>query len=204
MVHFLETMSRRSNPGLGRDFYFFGKFRSKILAARSEREHPGSFIIARKGYYYVLKDKVRRNPEEPRIRFNWGFWDRRNQGARIRPHPLPKDKFYRAGYEYGGYTTYANDTSSDNAWKDFRKIKNPEWKAPLTKRKKKRLGVLYQKAFRKFSRENPRGVLIYGRILKIFARKTQGPYKGQDFVHTFKPGAVMIGMPDGSLRISHD
>ena len=51
---------------------------------------------------------------------------------------------------------------------------------------------------------NPRGqVLIYGRVLKIFAQKTTGPYKGQRFVHTFKPGAVMVGMPDGSIRISH-
>jgi hypothetical protein len=45
--------------------------------------------------------------------------------------------------------------------------------------------------------------LIYGRVLKIFAQKTSGPYKGQRFVHTFKRGAIMVGMPDGSLKIMH-
>ena len=185
------------NPGLGRYFHFFGKFRSKLVANRREREHPGSFILQRNGYYYVLKAKTRK--------------------------------------------------------------RNPEWKPPFAKRKRKRLGVLYQKAFAKFSKENPlrargtelrigasgklfvfdrksgkvlfetydpkkatafekqfkakfgkrkrqnptRGTLIYGRVLKIFARKTSGPYKGQDFVHTFKPGAILVGMPDGSLRITH-
>jgi hypothetical protein len=53
-------------------------------------------------------------------------------------------------------------------------------------------------------RKNPtRGTVIYGRVLKIFAQKTSGPYKGQRFVHTFKRGAIMVGMPDGSLRIVH-
>jgi hypothetical protein len=82
---------------------------------------------------------------------------------------------------------------------------NPKWTPPFAKRKRKRLGVLYQKAFQKFSKENPRrpGVLIYGRVLKIFAEKTEGPYKGQQFVHTFQRGAIMVGMPDGTLRISH-
>lgn len=137
-----RTSKRKSNPGLGRAFNFFGKFRSKILAARSEREHPGSFIIQRGGYYYVLKEKTKR--------------------------------------------------------------RNPAWKPPFAQRKRRRLGELYSKAFQKFTKENPgRGVLIYGRVLKIFARKTSGPYKGQDFVHTFKPGAIMVGMPDGSLRIVH-
>jgi hypothetical protein len=50
---------------------------------------------------------------------------------------------------------------------------------------------------------NPHGTLIYGRVLKIFAQKTSGPYKGQRFVHTFKRVAIMVGMPDGSLRIMH-
>ena len=51
---------------------------------------------------------------------------------------------------------------------------------------------------------NPRrGVRIYGRVLKVFALKTAGPYKGQSFVHEFEPGAVMYGMPDGSIKICH-
>jgi hypothetical protein len=54
------------------------------------------------------------------------------------------------------------------------------------------------------TRVNPRkGVLIYGRVLKIYAQKTTGRYRGQRFVHTFKRGALMVGMPDGSLRIVH-
>lgn len=52
--------------------------------------------------------------------------------------------------------------------------------------------------------KNPRrGVVIYGKVLKIFALKTSGPFKGQAFVHEFKDGAVMLGMPDGSIRIHH-
>jgi hypothetical protein len=86
-----------------------------------------------------------------------------------------------------------------------RRVTNPTWISP---RKGKRLGTLYRKAYQRFERENPgkgkrKPVLIYGRVLKIFAQKTEGPFKGQRFVHTFKPGAVMVGMPDGSLRISH-
>jgi hypothetical protein len=84
-----------------------------------------------------------------------------------------------------------------------KRITNPKW-FPVTKKKAKRLGEKYRKAFHSFTRENPkRGTLIYGRVLKIFAQKTSGPYKGQRFVHTFKRGAIMLGMPDGSLRIVH-
>lgn len=54
------------------------------------------------------------------------------------------------------------------------------------------------------AKTNPgKRVMIYGRVLKIYAQKTSGPYKGQRFYHTFKPGAVMYGMPDGSLKIVH-
>jgi len=84
---------------------------------------------------------------------------------------------------------------------------NPSW---VTPRKAKKLGAMYRRTFARFERENPkrrknpaRGTLIYGRVLKIFAQKTEGPYKGQRFVHTFKKGAIMVGMPDGSLRITH-
>jgi hypothetical protein len=56
----------------------------------------------------------------------------------------------------------------------------------------------------KTAKQNPRhGVLIYGKVLKIYAEKTAGPFKGQRFVHKFKAGAIMMGMPDGSLRIMH-
>lgn len=126
------------NPGLGRKFYFFGKFRSLILARRSEKKHPGSFIVTRihgypmpTKYYYVLKEKAR---------------------VRKNPGRLPVPKITR---------------------------------------------------YSKF-RVNPKhGILIYGRVLKIYAQKTSGPYKGQRFVHSFKRGAIMLGMPDGSLRIMH-
>ena len=61
-----------------------------------------------------------------------------------------------------------------------------------------------RKNVKRLSRQNPaKGVLIYGKVLKIFAEKTSGPFKGQRFVHKFKPGAILMGMPDGSLRISH-
>lgn len=38
-------------------------------------------------------------------------------------------------------------------------------------------------------------VQIYGRTEKIFMQKTDGPYKGQKFVHSFKPGVRQIGLP---------
>jgi hypothetical protein len=65
--------------------------------------------------------------------------------------------------------------------------------------------VLKPKKIRSRAITNPRkrGVLIYGKVIKVFAQKTSGPFKGQRFVHTFKPGAVMIGLPDGSLKITH-
>jgi hypothetical protein len=48
------------NYGVGKDYTFHGKFQSKILAARKEREIPGSFIIRKGQYYFVLKPK--KNP----------------------------------------------------------------------------------------------------------------------------------------------
>jgi hypothetical protein len=54
------------------------------------------------------------------------------------------------------------------------------------------------------TRVNPgKRTLIYGRVLKIYAQKTSGPYRGQRFIHTFKRGALMYGMADGSLKIIH-
>jgi hypothetical protein len=178
---------------------------------------------------------------EPRIRFNWGFWDRRNLGRRTTP--LPKDVFYKAGWEYGGYTNYKEDDSSELAWKDFKgtgKRRNtphrnpgnhtyrghpPEpndyktyqsfveawakwrgWTVPQVQRyfKSGQMPITKRLKQARAIKPNPRrGVLIYGRVLKVFAQKTAGPFKGQRFVHTFKPGAVMVGMPDGSLRITH-
>lgn len=43
-------------------FTFHGSYKSKILAARKEREIPGSFILPRNGRYYVLKEKKKANP----------------------------------------------------------------------------------------------------------------------------------------------
>lgn len=39
---------------------------------------------------------------------------------------------------------------------------------------------------------------IYGRTEKIYMTKTDGPYKGQRFVHSFKPGVEQIGLPRGT------
>ena len=41
-------------------YTYHGKFKSKILAARREREIPGSFILRKGEYYFVLKP--RKNP----------------------------------------------------------------------------------------------------------------------------------------------
>jgi hypothetical protein len=124
------------SAGVGKAFTFHGSFNSKILAARREREIPGSFLVQRGNRYYVLKPKKigsARNPRKAKGR-------------------IPTPRISR-------YSKY---------------------------------------------KVNPRkGVLIYGRVLKIYARKLSGQYKGQDFVHTFKKGALMYGMPDGSLRIEH-
>ena len=51
-------------------------------------------------------------------------------------------------------------------------------------------------------RNPPRGdgpVQIYGQTQKIFMRKTEGPYKGQRFVHDFKPGVKQMGLPRGTV-----
>lgn len=40
---------------------------------------------------------------------------------------------------------------------------------------------------------------IYGRTEKIFMTKTEGPYKGERFVHTFKPGVEQHGLPRGTV-----
>lgn len=51
-------------------------------------------------------------------------------------------------------------------------------------------------------RENPRAVLIYDRVLKIFARKQRGPHRGQAFVHNYRTGPRMLGLPNGDLLIT--
>jgi hypothetical protein len=56
------------NPGFGRAFYFLGSYQSKILAARQERAHPGSFLHFKNGRWYVLKPKkVLSNPHHKRL-----------------------------------------------------------------------------------------------------------------------------------------
>jgi hypothetical protein len=154
MSRYLKSV-KIPNPGLGRRFYFFGKFKSLILARRKEREHPHSFIVQKRGYYYVVKE--RKNPLKSR------------HGTRHLKCPV-----------CGKGTIH------------FVRGK------PIHKTCYSKLSQV------RTLKPNPRtGTLIYGRVLKIFAQKTSGPYKGQRFVHTFKKGAIMLGMPDGTLRITH-
>jgi hypothetical protein len=49
---------------------------------------------------------------------------------------------------------------------------------------------------------NPPAVLIYDKVLKIFARKGRGPHKGQRFVHRFSSSPRMLGLPNGDLLIT--
>lgn len=68
-------------------------------------------------------------------------------------------------------------------------------------------------SYKRFSRNPAVGrtspTLIYGRakslsfdkkgnIVQMTARKTEGPYKGENFVHDFKPGVRHIGLPRGT------
>lgn len=53
------------NPGYGRAFIFLGSYTNKIIAAKQERRHPGSFLHYANGRWYLLKPKkIRSNPEE--------------------------------------------------------------------------------------------------------------------------------------------
>lgn len=164
----IKSSSHSSNPGLGRKFYFFGKFKSLILARRSEKEHPHSFIVKRRGYYYVVKEKPKKNPRRGRqLLFRKTIPNERTRQAFIK-------RMKRQGL----------------------------WPSSIGNRV-----YVYDHPLTRFQtmKPNPRhvGTLIYGRVLKIFAQKTSGRYKGQRFVHSFKRGAQMYGMPDGSLRIIH-
>jgi len=112
------------NPfGFGRAFYFLGSYTSKILAARQEREHPGSFLHYKNGRWYVLKPK--------------------------------------------------------------KILSNPGRKLLVT---------------------------IYKRVLSIQAQKigfhrhcdTECKRVGHKYIHDFKPGAKLLGIPDGSFLILAD
>jgi hypothetical protein len=85
-------------------FTFHGSFTSKILAARREKETPGSFIHEKDGRYYVLKPKsnakinssirVNRNrhtnPKEVRI-----YQDiTRIEGTKGKESIYPGEKFF--------------------------------------------------------------------------------------------------------------
>lgn len=78
---------------------------------------------------------------------------------------------------------------------------------PLTKRERadiiSAVDVVTRRKKFLAERKNPptRGssVKIYGQTEKIFMRKTQGPYKGQRFVHDFKRGVQQIGFPRGTI-----
>lgn len=54
----------KDKPGIGKAFYFFGSFTSKLAAKKKEAKIPGSFIHESGGRYYVLKPKkIRSNPK---------------------------------------------------------------------------------------------------------------------------------------------
>jgi hypothetical protein len=55
---------------------------------------------------------------------------------------------------------------------------------------------------------NPKGVKIYGRVIRVEAQKTQKHIcdaackkASHCYYHEFQPGAAIYGMPDGSLVI---
>lgn len=177
-------LKRKSNPGYGKAFTFHGSFVSLILARRREREIPGSFIHQHKGRYYVLKPKRIKNPyilttrDQQYVYSGRGDYSKDHRRAKV---------FKKASQAVRMREHLEDRGPSDPERLRVRKIKsNP--------RKKRSCYVI----------PNPRtGILIYGRVLKIFAQKTSGPYKGERFVHEFKPGALMYGMPDGSLKIIH-
>ena len=51
-----------------------------------------------------------------RILFNWGFWD----GRAAFPLPAGKrQRAYCAGYDAGRMLSFANDSTSDAAWRDY-------------------------------------------------------------------------------------
>lgn len=53
----------------GSRFLFFGRFSTKLAAARQERRKPGSFIRKIGGYYYVMKRRSAtvKNPKTKRL-----------------------------------------------------------------------------------------------------------------------------------------
>jgi hypothetical protein len=59
------------------------------------------------------------------------------------------------------------------------------------------LSVPYTESRRRNPASGP--TRIYGRTEKIFMTKTEGKYKGQRFVHSFKPGVEQIGLPRGTV-----
>jgi hypothetical protein len=199
-----------SNPGLGKQFSFHGRFHSKILASRRELEIPGSFIVVRKGYFYVIKPVKKKNPHVGSGRGTGKKQTFRKDLARI------GGQWYIV--DYTGFTSHPIDVvegpfvSLAEARARFsilksrdRYTRSPRYHATIPALKGLKVLRKYPTGQKPHVRKNPgKGTLIYGHVLKIFAQKTSGPYKGQRFVHTFKRGARMYGLPDGSLRIVHD
>jgi hypothetical protein len=164
----------KPNAGMGKAFTFHGSYQSLILARRKEKDTPGSFIHASGGRYYVLKPK--------RIKANPGMLSKKfKAGDRVRHRRYKKEL---------GTVVRASGYALRVRWDDGEtsEVSTSE---------------VIHSIIGKTQKNPRRGVLIYGQVLKIFARKTTGPYKGQDFVHKFKKGALMFGMPDGSIRIVH-
>ena len=78
--------------------------------------------------------------DNPRVRFNWGFWDGFADAKKDRPARDMVDHFdpmYAAGYLYGYRQVEDNPTTSDRAWTMFLeqvRATDPEIHADLVRR----------------------------------------------------------------------
>lgn len=79
------------------DFTFHGKYKSKILAARKEREIPGSFVKATTDGYFVVLKPVRRNgKKKPNPGGLTLIYEKitRVEGTKGRDSAFPGQRFY--------------------------------------------------------------------------------------------------------------
>jgi hypothetical protein len=107
----------KRNPGTGKAFTFHGSFTSKILAAKRERQTPGSFIVEKDGRYYVLKPKRIKsiNPSRPARR--------RTRGGKTNPRGvLIYEKITRVEGTKGKNSRYPGERFFHNFKKPYPKM----------------------------------------------------------------------------------